>query len=310
VRRTDPLYISTPRARRESPKRCSARNNGRPAVALHWSLRKHLWSPAGRGVLTASDVGLGGRPFLQCSPLLSGCTTIMYGESRSARRMTESSGGHRVPPGSRFFHRNRRCFGSQREDPKGGLIVARSQPLPRYFHRRRASRSTYPFAWAEEISGAVIDHWWADGNRLAVGANCLGIEQCPVKARLRHARRPRDGTCACIDRRHGGNRMRSGGRVGAIAVRLPLLLGAATLWQAMDRLRGVCIMKASRLLSDGRRRVIERRWVYPRDDPPPTTSKRRRPRLRPGEWRGACDPSRCAECAAIGVADTLKARSR
>ena len=82
----------------------------------------------------------------------------------------------------------------------------------------------------------VIDHWWQTETGWPIGANCLGIEQLPVK----------HGSCTravpgwdvrvleaeAIGEAHELKR----GEIGALAVKLPLPPGALpTLWQQDER---------------------------------------------------------------------------
>ena len=107
----------------------------------------------------------------------------------------------------------------------------------------RCDPDTLALGRAELSSGRSIDHWWQTETGWPIVANCLGLEQLPVKpgspttagARLRRARA-----------RRAPAREVAAGRDGAICIRLPLPPGTLpTLWNDDERFVDVLPVGAS-----------------------------------------------------------------
>src|SRR4029078_6510501 len=101
----------------------------------------------------------------------------------------------------------------RQQDPDGKLIakydLARFRPL--FLAGERADPPTVQ--WAEEkLRVPVIDHWWQTETGWPIGANCLGIEQLPVKHGSRTRAAPRRGAGGGERQPRGADRV---GRAGA-----------------------------------------------------------------------------------------------
>ncbi|MEA2782399.1 MAG: propionyl-CoA synthetase, partial [Rhodospirillaceae bacterium] len=123
----------------------------------------------------------------------------------------------------------------KRDDPEGRLI--RAYDLSHFRTLFLAGERTDPatLAWAEEqLKVPVIDHWWQTESGWPMAANCIGIEQLPVKPGSPTRAVP-GWDVRVVDAE--GRDMKPG-ETGAIVVRLPLPPGSLpTLWNADQRFK-------------------------------------------------------------------------
>ncbi|MGH6917771.1 MAG: AMP-binding protein, partial [Geminicoccaceae bacterium] len=234
VAATDPLYILYTSGTTGQPKGI-VRDHGGHAVALQWTMKNVYDVDPGEVYWAASDVGwVVGHSYICYAPLLHGNTTIVY-EGKPVG--TPDPGAfwrvvaqHGV---AALFTAPTAFRAIKKEDPSGSHVGRHdlSQFRTLVLAGERCDPDT--LHWAEQkLRRPVIDHWWQTETGWAIGANCWGIEQLPVK--------PGSPTKAVpgYDVRvlsEAGAEMPPG-EIGTIVVRLPLPPGTLpTLWQADQR---------------------------------------------------------------------------
>jgi propionyl-CoA synthetase len=303
---TDPLYILYTSGTTGKPKGV-VRDHGGHAVALAWSMQAVYGMRPGEVFWAASDVGwVVGHSYIVYAPLLAGCTTILY-EGKPVG--TPDAGAfwrviaeHRV---NALFTAPTAFRAIKKEDPAGALIGRYDLGSLRTLFLAGERCDPDTVHWAEEkLRVPVIDHWWQTETGWPVAANCRGLTPLPVKPGSASVPVPGydvqvlDAAGAAVP----------AGQIGNIVIRLPLPPGTlTTLWQNDDGYRDSYLSRYPGYYLTGDAGFIDSDgyvWIMSRIDDVINVAGHR---LSTGAMEEvlAGHPD-VAECAVIGVADSLK----
>ena len=276
-------------------------------VALNWSMKNIYNVDPGDVFWAASDVGwVVGHSYICYGPLIHGNTTIVF-EGKpvgtpDAGTFWRVIAEHKVKS---FFTAPTAFRAVKREDPKGSFVKQYdlSGLAQVYLAGERADPDT--ITWAQEqLKVPVVDNWWQTETGWSIAANPLGIEELPTK--LGSPAVPMPGYE--IDILDDAGHPLAAGELGAIAVKLPLPPGTLpNLWNAEERFKKSYLNTFPGYYETGDAGMKDEDgylYIMARTDDVINVAGHR---LSTGAMEEvlASHPD-VAECAVIGVADSLK----
>lgn len=211
------------------------RDTGGGIVSLKWSMQAIYNIAPGDVYWAASDIGwIVGHSYIVYGPLFNRNTTVLF-EGKPVgtpdpgvfwRIISE----HKVKV---LFTAPTAFRAIKKEDPDGSYLqkydIACLQSL--FLAGERTDPDTLQWA-SDKLRVPVIDHWWQTETGWSICANCLGIEQLPIKQGS--PTRPVPGWKMAVVDEHG--EPVAAGDIGSLVAKLPLPPGTfPTLWNAPQR---------------------------------------------------------------------------
>lgn len=306
VKATDPLYILYTSGTTGQPKGV-VRDNGGHMVALQWTMKNVYNVKPGEVYWAASDVGwVVGHSYIVYGPLLNGNATIVY-EGKPVG--TPDAGAfwrvisqHKC---STLFTAPTAFRAIKREDPNAELLKSYDMSAFRALFLAGERSDPDTINWAREnLKTPVVDHWWQTETGWSIAANCLGLQEFPIKPGSPTKAVP-GWDLRVLDEAHN---QAKAGQVGSLVVKLPLPPGTLpTLWNADQRYIDSYLAEFPGYYKTADAGFIDDEgyvYVMARTDDVINVAGHR---LSTGEMEEvlASHPD-VAECAVIGVADTLK----
>ncbi|MDP6530317.1 MAG: propionyl-CoA synthetase [Arenicellales bacterium] len=309
VAATDPLYILYTSGTTGQPKGV-VRDNGGHVVALKWSMENIYGVDPGETFWAASDVGwVVGHSYIVYAPLFAGNTTVLY-EGKPVGTPDPGAFWRVIAENnvSALFTAPTAFRAIKKEDPGGEHIKRYDMSGFKRLFLAGERTDSDTLHWAEQKLGVpVIDHWWQTETGWAIAANCVGIEQLPVKEGS--PSKPVPGwDLKVID--ETGNEA-APGDIGTLAVKLPLPPGTfPTLWNARQRHFDSYLAEFAGYYNTADAGVIDEDgyvFVMSRTDDIINVAGHR---LSTGAMEEVlADHADVAECAVTGVADELKGQA-
>ena len=310
VAATDPLYVLYTSGTTGKPKGI-VRDNGGHAVAMAWSLPNIYGCGPGDVWWAASDVGwVVGHSYLVYSPLINGATTVLYEgkpvgtpDAGAFWRVIEEYGVRAL------FTAPTAIRAIKKEDPEGALIgdydLSSLETL--FLAGERLDPDIYHWA-SDHLGVPVVDNWWQTETGWPIAANLRGLTRdgAPLPIKPGSPSVPTPGYDVRIVDEHG--QPVDADVEGAIVIKLPMPPGTLpTLWGDDERYVASYLSAFDGYYLSGDGGYVDADgylYVMGRTDDVINVAGHR---LSTGSMEAviATHPD-VAECAVIGVADTLK----
>ncbi|MYW63843.1 AMP-binding protein [Streptomyces sp. SID8379] len=306
VAATDPLYVLYTSGTTGKPKGV-VRDCGGYAVALRWTMEAVYDVGPGEVMFTASDVGwVVGHSYIVYGPLLAGATTVLYEgkpvgtpDAGQFWRVAQEYGVKTLFTAPTAFRAIKKV------DPEGELARRYDLGALRYLFLAGERLDPETYHWAGQLLGIpVVDHWWQTETGWPIVADPVGIEQVPLKAGSPTL--PLPGWDVRVLGADG--KPVAAGVEGSIVVKLPMPPGALpTLWNDDERFVSSYLSAYDGFYLTGDGGYVDEDgyvFVMGRTDDVINVAGHR---LSTGGMEEvlASHPD-VAECAVIGVADSLK----
>ncbi len=302
----DPVYILYTSGTTGQPKGV-VRPTGGHIVALSWTMKNIYDVAPGDVFWAASDVGwVVGHSYICYGPLINGSTTIVFEgkpigtpDAGTFWRVIEEHGV------KSFFTAPTAFRAIKRIDPKGEFVKKYDLSCLKYLFLAGERADPDTIIWAQDQLGVpVIDHWWQTEIGYPAVCNPAGIELMPVK--LGSPAVPLPGFDLHILDDAGQELPR--GELGAIVIRLPLPPGTLpTLWNAEERYRSSYLEAFPGYYETGDAGYMDDDgylYIMARTDDVINVAGHR---LSTGQMEEVlANHTDVAECAVLGVKDTLK----
>ena len=306
VAATDPLYILYTSGTTGKPKGI-VRDNGGHAVAMAWSLPNIYGCTAGDVWWAASDVGwVVGHSYIVYSPLINGATTLLYEgkpvgtpDAGAFWRIISEYGVRAL------FTAPTAIRAIKKEDPDAALLASYdiSSLDTLFLAGERLDPDTYHWA-TDKLAVPVVDNWWQTETGWPIAANLRGLDEMPIKAGSPSVPVP-GYDVQILDEM--GNQL-GADTEGAICIKLPMPPGTLpTLWHDDERYVSSYLSAFPGYYLSGDGGFIDADgylYVMGRTDDVINVAGHR---LSTGSMEAVISQHPAvAECAVIGVADTMK----
>ncbi|WP_310618857.1 propionyl-CoA synthetase [Flexibacterium corallicola] len=305
---TDPLYILYTSGTTGQPKGV-LRDNGGHMVALTWSMKNLYDVGVGDVFWAASDVGwVVGHSYIVYAPLLAGATTVLY-EGKPVGTPDAGAFWRIISEYSvkSLFTAPTAIRVIKRDDPKAKLLENYKMDSFKSLFLAGEHADPDTVEWASQLLNVpVIDHWWQTETGWCISGNPLGLGMLPAKAGA--STLPLPGYDVRILDDHG--KEVPAGVLGNILIKLPLPPGCLpTLWQAEQRFEESYLSEFPgyyKTADAGRKDEDGYLYIMSRTDDIINVAGHR---LSTGGMEEVLAGHKdVAECAVIGVSDTIKGK--
>jgi propionyl-CoA synthetase len=306
VAATDPLYVLYTSGTTGKPKGI-VRDNGGHAVAMAWSLPNVYDVHPGQVWWAASDVGwVVGHSYIVYAPLVTGATTVLYEgkpvgtpDAGAFWRVVAEYGVEAL------FTAPTAIRAVKKEDPDGKLLAGHDVSSLRtlFLAGERLDPETYHWA-TDRLGVPVVDNWWQTETGWPIASNLRGLDPMPIKPGSPSVPVPGYDVRVLDEQAQPTGP----GQEGAICLRLPLPPGTLpTLWGDDERYVASYLSAYDGYYLSGDGGYLDEDgylFVMGRTDDVINVAGHR---LSTGSMEAVLASHEAfAECAVIGVADSLK----